>query len=70
MTRRHHRGQRYKRGQRVYIRGWGVLDTATVTDVLTIRDWPYYEVLNAADASIWLVPRIHCSTIPIPVITA
>lgn len=65
-----YRGQRYERGQKVYVRGWGVLDTATVTDVLTIRDWPYYEVLNAADASIWLIPRIHCSTIPIPTVTA
>jgi hypothetical protein len=63
-----YRGQRYERGQQVYVRGWGVLDMATVTDVLTIRGWPYYEVLNAADASIWLIPRIHCSTIPLPVL--
>jgi hypothetical protein len=69
MSRRYRRGQRYVRGQKVYIRGWGVLNTATVTDVLTIRDWPYYEVLNASDASVWLVPRMHCSTIPIPTVT-
>ena len=62
------RGKRYHLGQKVYIRSWGVLDIATVTDVLTIRGWPYYEVLAAADASVWLVPRIHCSTIPLPVL--
>ena len=66
--RTHRRGQRYERGQKVYIRGWPLLDTATVTGVLTIRGWPYYEVLAAADASVWLVPRIHCSTIPLPVL--
>lgn len=67
--RTHRRGQRYHLGQQIYIRGWNVLDTATVTAALTIRGWPWYEVINAADASVWLVPRIHCSTVPIPTIS-
>jgi hypothetical protein len=66
--RTHRRGQRYALGQQVYIRGWGVLDTATVTAAITVRGWPYYEVIAAADASVWLVPRLHCSTIPLPVL--
>ena len=63
--RTHRRGQRYERGQKVYIRGWGVLDTATVTGVLTIRGWPYYEVLATNDASVWLVAAMPRGVITI-----
>jgi hypothetical protein len=68
MTRRHRRGQRYECGQTVYVRGWGPLQTARVTAVLTIRGWPWYEVLATTDASVWIIPRIHLSTIPISII--
>lgn len=68
MIRRHCRGQRYERGQTVYVRGWGPLQTARVTEVLTIKGWPWYEVLATSDASVWLIPRLHLSTTPLPVI--
>lgn len=59
---------RYERGQTVYVRGWPPLHTGRVTAVLTIRGWPWYEVLAASDASVWLIPRLHLSTVPIPLI--
>ena len=65
--RTHRRGQRYERGQKVYILGWGVLDTPP-SPVFSPSVWPYYEVLATNDASVWLVPRLHCSTIPLPVL--
>lgn len=55
---------RYKKGQLVYVRGWSDLDSARVTEILTINGWPYYEVLACDDASVWLVPRLHLSTKP------
>jgi hypothetical protein len=57
--------QRYIVGMRVYVRGWPLADAAMVTDVLeSHQGWPFYELL-AADASVWIVPRILCSTVPL-----
>lgn len=55
---------RYKKGQLVYVKGWADLESARVTQILTINGWPYYELLACDDASIWLVPRLHLSTKP------
>ena len=55
---------RYNKGQRVYVRGWDDIQSARVTEILTINGWPYYELLACDDASIWLVPRLHLSTRP------
>lgn len=59
---------RYKKGQIVYVRGWADLDSARVTEILTINGWPYYEVMACEDASIWLIPRLHLSRKPIPLL--
>lgn len=65
MRRHHPSRQRYATGQQVYVRGWPLADTAVVTDVLiSEQGWPFYELL-AADASVWIVPRIICSTVPL-----
>lgn len=55
---------RYKKGQLVYVKGWADLESARVTQILTINGWPYYELLACDDASVWLVPRLHLSTKP------
>ena len=59
----HRRGQRYTPGQVIYVRGWPPLCQATVLAALIDRQgWPCYEVVASTDQSVWIVPRIHCST--------
>ena len=63
MKRAHRRGQRYEPGQIVYVRGWPPTCDATVLEALVDHQgWPCYEVMASTDQSVWIVPRIHCST--------